>query len=79
MSTELPVYIINGFLESGKTKFIQEMLEDKEFNTGEKTLLLICEEGVEEYDPEQFWGKNVYMDLIEDPVDLTVDRLTRFV
>ena len=79
MSTELPVYIINGFLESGKTKFIQEMLEDKEFNTGEKTLLLICEEGVEEYDPEQFWGKNVYMDLIEDPEDLTVDRLTRFV
>ena len=40
-----PVYIITGFLESGKTKFITEMLEDDGFSEGERTLLLCCEEG----------------------------------
>ena len=48
---ELPVYLFTGFLESGKTKFIQETLEDSRFNAGERTLLLVCEEGVEEYEP----------------------------
>lgn len=48
-SLEIPVYLFLGFLESGKTKFIQETLEDKRFNNGERTLMLVCEEGIEEY------------------------------
>lgn len=44
----IPIYLFLGFLESGKTKFIQETLEDKRFNNGEKTLVLICEEGIED-------------------------------
>ena len=56
----IPVYLFTGFLESGKTRFIQESMEDKRFNSGDKTLLLVCEEGIEEYDPTRFWGKNVY-------------------
>ena len=39
---DIPVYLFTGFLESGKTKFIQETLEDERFNAGEKTLLLLC-------------------------------------
>ena len=50
MAKEIPVYLFVGFLESGKTKFIQVTLEDKRFNSGEKTMLLLCEEGEEEYD-----------------------------
>ena len=50
---DIPVYLFTGFLESGKTKFIQETLEDKRFNNGERTLLLVCEEGEEEYAPDQ--------------------------
>ena len=46
----IPIYLFLGFLESGKTKFIQETLEDRRFNKGEKTLLLVCEEGIEEFD-----------------------------
>lgn len=42
---EIPVYLFTGFLESGKTTFIQETLEDPAFNEGQKTLLLVCEEG----------------------------------
>ena len=47
---DIPMYVFTGFLESGKTKFIQETLEDERFNTGERTLLLVFEEGEEEYD-----------------------------
>ena len=39
--SETPVYLFLGFLESGKTKFIQETLEDERFDSGEKTLLLV--------------------------------------
>ena len=42
---DIPMYVFTGFLESGKTKFIQETLEDERFNTGERTLLLVFEEG----------------------------------
>ena len=45
---EVPVYLFTGFLEAGKTKFIQETFEDPRFNNGENTLLLVCEEGEEE-------------------------------
>ncbi len=52
---EIPVYLFLGFLESGKTKFIQETFEDSRFDdTHERTLLLVCEEGEEEYDPARF-------------------------
>ena len=51
---EIPVYLFLGFLESGKTTFIQETMEDERFDSGERTLLLVCEEGVEEYDPSRF-------------------------
>ena len=45
---DVPVYLFTGFLESGKTKFIQETLEDKRFCNGERTMLLVCEEGEED-------------------------------
>ena len=54
MAKEIPVYLFVGFLESGKTKFIQETFEDPNFDSGDKTLLLICEEGEEEYNPKKF-------------------------
>lgn len=63
---DIPVYLFVGFLESGKTKFIQSTLEDERFNSGEKTLLLVCEEGFEEYAPDMFSGKNVYLELLDD-------------
>ena len=42
---EIPVYLFCGFLESGKTKYIQSILEDPRFNKGDGILLLLCEEG----------------------------------
>lgn len=54
LPVETPVYLFLGFLESGKTKFIQETLEDPRFSQGEKTLLLVTEEGEEEYETIKF-------------------------
>ncbi len=62
---DIPVYLFTGFLEAGKTKFIQETLADKRFHNGEKTLLLLCEEGEEEYDSSTFSGGNVFIETIE--------------
>ena len=64
---KIPVYLFTGFLEGGKTSIIQESLNDQNFNSGEKTLVLMCEEGIEELNPEEFWGRNVSIQLIEDP------------
>ena len=44
----IPVYLVTGFLESGKTTLIRSMLEDKNFTRGQRTLIIACEEGVEE-------------------------------
>jgi hypothetical protein len=62
---DIPLYLFTGFLDSGKTKFIQETLEDERFNDGEKTLLLLCEEGEEEYDLDKMPGDNVVVCSIE--------------
>ena len=77
MSNEknVPVYLFTGFLEAGKTKFIQETLEDKRFNNGERTLLIVCEEGEEEYAPDKFSGANVFIRTLEDEDDLIEEIL----
>ena len=68
---EIPVYLFTGFLESGKTKFIQETLEDERFNSGERTLLIVCEEGEEEYEPSKFSGKNVFIKVVDSEEELS--------
>lgn len=73
---EIPVYLFTGFLESGKTKFIQEMMTDDRFNEGEKTLLLVFEEGEEEYKPQYFASPNVHIEYVEDIEDINDSLLS---
>lgn len=72
---QIPVYAFTGFLDSGKTKFIQETLEDPRFNAGERTLVLIFEEGEEEYDLSAYPSKNVYLEVL-DQQTVTTKELT---
>lgn len=73
---ETPVYLFLGFLESGKTKFIQETLEDPRFSTGEKTLLLVTEEGVEEYETIRFANaESVELVVLDDKAKLNEEYL----
>ncbi len=62
---QIPVYVFTGFLDSGKTKFIQETLEDPRFNAGERTLLLVFEEGEEEFDLSTYPYQNVYIEVLD--------------
>ena len=77
LPAETPVYLFLGFLESGKTKFIQETFEDPRFSSGEKTLLLVCEEGIEEYETIKFvGGEDVELVVIDEAEQLTEEYLT---
>ena len=76
MPKQIPVYLFVGQLESGKTKFIQETMEDPNFDSGDKTLLLVCEEGEIEYDPSKFAFGGVHVAQIEDKSELTAENLT---
>ena len=62
---QIPVYAFTGFLDSGKTKFIQETLEDPRFNDGERTLVLLFEEGEEEFDISTYPHKNVWIETLD--------------
>ena len=62
---QIPVYVFTGFLDSGKTKFVQETFEDERFNAGERTLLLVFEEGEEEYDFSTYPHQNVFMEVLD--------------
>ncbi len=70
---QIPVYAFTGFLDSGKTKFIQETLEDERFNAGERTLLLVFEEGEEEYDFSTYPSQNVYLEMLDQQTVTTKD------
>ncbi len=65
----IPVFLINGFLEAGKTKFLKFTMEQVYFQTEGTTLLIVCEEGDEEYD-DAFLKKTktagVFMECLEE-------------
>ena len=70
-----PVYMINGFLESGKTEFITYTLAQSYFQVKGKTLLILCEEGEVEYDAELLKKSRTILELIEDEEDFTPEKL----
>ena len=76
MAYKIPVYLFTGFLEGGKTHMIQESLESEQFNAGDKTLIIQCEEGVDDLDPSRFASPDCYLETIENEEDLTLAALT---
>ena len=72
---EIPVYLFTGFLESGKTLFIRETLQDPNFSRGEKTLILLCEEGMEELEADFLKKNNVHVVTVDEEEQLTEEFL----
>lgn len=70
-----PVFIINGFLESGKSEFITYTLNQPYFQIKGKTLIVLCEEGEVEYTPELLKRSNSVIELIEEEEDFTPAKL----
>ena len=69
------VYMINGFLESGKTEFITYTLAQPYFQTRGTTLLLLCEEGEVEYDGDLLKKSRTVVELIEAEEDFNPSHL----
>ena len=71
---EIPVFIFMGFLECGKTQFCSETLIDRNFTEGEPTLLLVTEEGMEEYDEVELKKRNISVVYLEEE-DINTEKL----
>ena len=71
----IPVYIISGFLDSGKTEFITYTISQPYFQSKKDTLLIVCEEGENEYDASLLKKSRTIMEVIEDEEDLTSQKL----
>ena len=69
---DIPVYLVVGFLDAGKTNFINGCLEDG-FARKDRTLLLCCEEGEEEYEKNAL--DNVTVVTVESQEALTCSFL----
>lgn len=72
---EKPIFIVQGFLDSGKTTFIKETLEDPEFREEGKILIILCEEGEEEYDEVAYAKRGIQVITVEDEAQLTSEFL----
>ncbi len=70
-----PVYIINGFLDSGKTDFFRYTIAQPYFRTKGKTLLIVCEEGENDYEDKLLKSTNTVIEKIEDEEDFNPDAL----
>ena len=72
----IPVYLITGFLESGKTTFADDTLKQPYFGIRGKTLVIACEQGEVEYDIKELRRRhNTEVVFIEEPEDFTTEKL----
>ena len=68
---DVMVYLMTGFLDSGKSQFLKFTLTQDYFQIDGTTLLILCEEGEEEFDPLEMAKHGVKIIKIEDQEELT--------
>lgn len=71
----MPVFLINGFLEAGKTEFLTFTMEQDYFQTEGKTLLIVCEEGENEYEQELLNETNASVVYVDNMEEVSTGRL----
>ncbi|WP_026504768.1 TIGR03943 family putative permease subunit [Butyrivibrio sp. NC3005] len=71
-----PVYILYGFLESGKTDFLRYTIAQPYFKINGKTLLIVCEEGEDEYEEKVLRANDTIKVVIDDEENFTIGKLT---
>ena len=75
---KLPIFVINGFLEAGKTQFMKFTMQQEYFQTDGNTLLIVCEEGEEEYDKALLDATHTTVKYIDDISDFTKEKMEEF-
>lgn len=79
MDVRVAIYLVTGFLESGKSTFLDFTLRQDYFQIDEPSLLLLCEEGEVEFDADELREKyNTYVEIVEKPEDFTRELLQSF-
>ena len=71
----IPVYMLTGFLESGKTTMIKSMLADEGFSSGQKTLIICCEDGENEYEADYLKKYNAELAMFGEQEEMTSLKL----
>lgn len=71
---QIPIFLINGQLDSGKTRFITETIEMGQFAEAQSKLLIVCEEGEEEYDAQMLKDNGVDMEVLQKE-EFTTEKL----
>ena len=71
------VFVINGFLEAGKTEFIRFTITQPYFQTTNTTLLILCEEGEVEWDDKSLKDHKGILEVLDSADDLTTERLAQ--
>ena len=74
---DIPIYLITGFLESGKTTFINFTVAQEYFQIDEPTLLITTEEGEGEYDEKELLKYNTVLEVVENQEQFTPDYLKK--
>ena len=74
---KVPIYLMTGFLESGKTSFLNFTLAQEYFQIDEPTLLILCEEGEEEYDKKVLKKSRTSVEVIDSIEMGSTSRFTR--
>ncbi len=72
-----PVFLINGFLDAGKTRFLKFTMQQEYFQTDGETLLILCEEGEEEYPEELLKSTHTTVVRVDKPEEMTKQNLAR--
>lgn len=72
-----PVYVVSGFLDSGKTSFIKETLSDPDFTGGSSTLIIAFEEGDEPFDKEFLQKTSSQVVYLDRMADLTKEKMAQ--
>ena len=72
---EVPIFLLNGFLESGKTTIIKEIVENNEVYQNNSTVIIACEQGEIEFDEAWCQKYKIHVEYIEDQEEFTVDFL----
>lgn len=75
MAQEIPVYLFTGFMDSGKTSLVKETLFENHFGDGAKGILLMCEDGEEEYDEAQLAAINIKLVSVDSEEEFTEESL----
>lgn len=75
----IPVYMINGFLESGKSEFIKYTIAQPYFQSRGTTLLILCEEGEVEFEAKLLKKTRTVVEVIEEEEDFTIENLEALV